>query len=180
MIFALAGRRVDAQDLVTSRFPSSNIPLVRTRIRDVLVAQKAAGLVCAAACGADLLGLEVAEELGIERHIILPFSRERFRSSSVIDRGEEWGPLFDRLVDEAEKKGNVLILSKTGGKEENAYIETNIAIIEHAINLSRQRDVSAGSIIVWDGGSRGVDDITAAFYAASRHHGLRVWQILTL
>jgi hypothetical protein len=63
MIIALAGRRIDPPRADTPRFPLANMPAVRGRIHTLLVEQKAQGLVCSAACGADLLALEMPREI---------------------------------------------------------------------------------------------------------------------
>src|SRR5947209_320182 len=95
MVIALAGRRIDAPNAETPRFPLENREKVGNRIRDFLAEHGATALVCSAACGADLLALEAAEELGLRRRILLPFAPDRFRATSVTDRPGEWGPLFD-------------------------------------------------------------------------------------
>ncbi len=59
-VIALAGRRIDAADAAMPRFPLENIPLVRKRLADLLVQERAVALVCSAACGADLIALEEA------------------------------------------------------------------------------------------------------------------------
>src|SRR4051812_8410719 len=85
-VIALAGRHVDPDGTDAPRFPLENVPIVRSRIVDLLAKEHAVALVCSAACGADLIALEEAEQLGLRRRIVLPFSPERFRSTSVTDR----------------------------------------------------------------------------------------------
>src|SRR6476646_7796432 len=60
---ALAGRRIDAADSEKSRFPLANVSLVRDRLRELFIKRGVDTLVCSAACGADLVALEVAEHL---------------------------------------------------------------------------------------------------------------------
>ena len=59
---------------------------MRRRIRALLNASAATILVSSAACGADLIALSEARELGLGLRIILPFARDKFRISSVADR----------------------------------------------------------------------------------------------
>jgi hypothetical protein len=66
-----AGRRVDAPDAQTARFPPSNVPKVRQRIRELLLREKPAAVVCSAACGTDLLLLEVAGKMHIQQLVLL-------------------------------------------------------------------------------------------------------------
>src|SRR5947209_4010396 len=121
-IVALAGRRIDAPDAETPRFPLRSVGSVRDRLRQVLKDRVA--LVCSAACGADLLALEQASLLRIRRKVILPFAREDFRNTSVVDRPGDWGPLFDRLLAEVEKVGDLVVLP---GKpdDDQAYANAN-------------------------------------------------------
>ena len=78
MIIALAGRRVDPAESKDSRFPLRNVESVRTRARAVLIEKGATALVSSAACGADLIALSEAGQLGLRRRVILPFERRRF------------------------------------------------------------------------------------------------------
>src|ERR1700681_850264 len=102
-VVVLAGRRIDARSAEDPKFPSERINLVRKEIAGNLLSARAHALVCSAACGADLLALDVAEELNIPTRVVLPFSAERFRETSVIDRPNPdfWGNLFDRVIGKA-------------------------------------------------------------------------------
>jgi hypothetical protein len=51
-------------------------------------------VVASAACGSDLIALDVAGELGLERRVILPFEPNRFAETSVEDRPGEWRTLY--------------------------------------------------------------------------------------
>src|SRR5215475_9263435 len=86
MIVALAGRRIDAEGSESIRFPMKNVELVKERLRTLFISLKPQVLVCSAACGADLVALQVAGELKIRRSIVLPFAQAAFKSSSVVDR----------------------------------------------------------------------------------------------
>jgi hypothetical protein len=109
MVIALAGRRVDASDATQKRFPAENASAVKRQIRDFLQSNDASALVCAAACGADILALEAAGELGLRRRIVLPFDKATFRASSVVDRGGDWGERYDRVVSEVEGQGDLFV-----------------------------------------------------------------------
>jgi hypothetical protein len=156
MIVALAGRRVDAPGAEQRRFAPENVVVVRRRIAEVLRANSATTVVCSAACGADLLALDAARELGIPCHVVLPFARERFRESSVVDRPGPWGELFDRLVLAPEILG-------LDGPEDAAYLATNDAILNHASALARSTGDRILAVTVWDGVARPGQDVTLAF-----------------
>jgi hypothetical protein len=179
MVITLAGRRVDAPGADTPRFPATNVAAVRDRIRVLLTEREAQAIVCAAACGVDLLALEAAEDLGIRRRIVLPYTPARFRETSVVDRPGDWGEPFDAMIDAADASGDLIVLGYVEG-DEAAYLATNIALFEQATLLAEQLHDTVGAAVVWDGATRGEDDVTAAFLREAQHRGFPVWQISTL
>ena len=125
-------------------------------------------MVSSAACGADLLAQKAARELGIERHIILPFGREKFRETSVTDRPGEWGELFDEICDEAERDGNLIILEGFENAEEKAYSAVTTEILEYAGNL-QSNDEKILAVAVWEGKAKDEKDETAFVYRAGEN-----------
>ena len=187
MIIALAGRRIDAHDATTPRFPLENVGAVRERLHAFFIDHKVTTLVCSAACGADLLALDVAGELAICRRIILPFEQNQFCAISVADRPGEWDTLFNRVIREVQAKGNLVILRKDG--EDNAvFANANTVILDEALVLARQaphgkEEQSVNSVqvvLVWDGQSRGERDLTAHFANEARARGLPISEIATM
>jgi hypothetical protein len=185
MIVALAGRRVDAPEAPEPRFPVEQIDAVRERIRAALNQQHADTLVASAACGADLLALDVAGELGIRRRVILPFPRDEFRASSVTDRPGDWGAMFDRVCDDVEAHGDLVILGATGDPDA-AYAEASHRILDEALQLANdgagRSRIGGGvvAIVVWDQVSRGPDDLTVTFANQAVEHKVPVVSIPTL
>ena len=179
MIIALAGRRVDAPDAKEHRFPNSreNVDAVRTRIRNLLRTEGATVLVSSAACGADLLALSEAGSLGLRRRVVLPFDRERFRKTSVTDRPGDWGPMYDTVIEQAEKNGELLVIQTTS--DDKAYVETNHAIIQEALSFGQQLQRPVAAVLVWDGKSRGKGDLTEEFGTYARDRGIRVVDVKT-
>src|SRR5690349_3650476 len=98
VVIALAGRRVDPPGADPRRFPLENVETVSKRIGQLFAERNAAALVSAAACGADLLALEVAKSRHMRRRVVLPFSRDVFRRTSVVDRPGDWGDRYDRAL----------------------------------------------------------------------------------
>jgi hypothetical protein len=181
MIVALAGRRIDTPNAPVLRFPLENIERVRRRLHQLFLAQSASVLVCSAACGADLLGLEVAGSLGIRRRIVLPFTVTEFRKTSVVDRPGPWGPIYDSICAEVNEKGDLVLLG-CSTHDPDAYAAASRAILDEAERLlARSADGSSIlPVIVWDGNSRGDDDETAAFGRAAEARGFRpVEKVLT-
>jgi hypothetical protein len=125
------------------------------------------------------LALVTAGRFGIRRRIVLPFPREQFRASSVVDRGAEWGGCFDAVLDEIEAQGKVITLGYAP-ENEVAYLETNHVILELATAAGADLNQPVRALVVWDGVSRGDDDVTQAFQVESRNRGLTVEEISTL
>ena len=87
---ALAGRRIDGADADSVHFPLVNVEFVRGEIAELFAEQHVSALFCSASCGTDLVALEVAKTLGIRRLVVLPYARDLFRETSVVDRPGEW------------------------------------------------------------------------------------------
>lgn len=186
MIIALSGRRIDELGAKTPRFPLQNVPLVKKRLKALFVKRQATEIVCSAACGADLIALEAADELNLKLHIVLPFEPKRFIETSVKDRPGNWEDIFKKIYSKTEQAGNVIILESNNDDE--AYLEANKRILEEAGKLCNQQiseavqqssecDVTA--VIVREGKSRGKDDLTEKFALAAKAHKYKVAQILT-
>jgi hypothetical protein len=178
MIIALAGRRVDAEDAKQDRFPAKNVDVVRQRIRTILRTYRASVVVSSAACGVDLLALSEAGRLGLRRRVVLPFTRERFRSTSVTDRPGEWGLLYDDVLNEVEKSGDLVVMQLSSGNE--PYAEANHLILDQALLLGQQLQHPVTAVLVWDGKSRGEGDLTEEFGAYARKKGFPVVEVMTL
>jgi hypothetical protein len=172
---------VDAPNALPVRFPAANLATVRERIRAVLTEVIATVVVASAACGADLLALDVARELGIRCAIVLPWDRADFREISVVDRGGEWGGMFDRVVNVAGDAGDLYTLGR-GVHDARAFIATNDTILDMAQTIAGAVHPTdeVVAMVAWDGGSRGADDVTAQFITSARGRGLRVVEILTV
>ena len=183
MIVALAGRRIDAENADSPRFPLSKVEPVRGHLHKLFFEKEATTLVCSASCGADLLALAVAGELGLRRRIVLPFAPAHFRETSVIDRPGEWGLMFDAICKAVADRGDLLILGCSEDDDEGAFSAASIAILDEAVRLQRlQKDKGDNSIltvIVWEGAPRGDDDETAAFAKEAEARGFAVEEVLT-
>jgi hypothetical protein len=176
-IAALAGRRIDAGDAPQPRFPLANVGLVRERLTALLRAERIEGLVCSAACGADLIALDLAGTLRLRRRVVLPFAADRFRASSVTDRPGDWGPLFDRVIGALAATGDVVTLGLDPG--DDAYAAANDALLDEAERLAGDDPQAVVAAIVWEGRSRGEGDLTEAFATDARARNHPVREVLT-
>jgi hypothetical protein len=178
-IVAVAGRRIDAAGSTPERFPLRNLDRVRNAISAALAELPAPAAVTSAACGTDLLALEVAGALGIHCRVILPFPPDRFRSSSVTDRPGDWGPLFDRLIEAAAARGDLVVLDSEHDSDADAYARTNAAILDEGDALAALSRALRIAIIAWDGESRGADDLTEQFRSSAASRGWTIREIET-
>jgi hypothetical protein len=153
VIAALAGRRDIA-----------NIDSVQSRIRARLEADGVRALVCAAACGADLLALSAASDLGLRRRLVLPFAVELFRTRSVVDRAGPypWGQLYDRFVREARAADDLIVLD-LDADDPKVFETANEAILDAALALAAQDEDESEALVVWDGAQKTGTDYTAHF-----------------
>lgn len=173
-IIVEAGRRVDAPEATAARFPARNVAEVRDKIRLLLKDQKPGATVSSAACGADLLLLEVAAEMRVPRYILLPTAPEEFRVSSVTDRPGDWGDLYT----EALRTSKIEVLTLPEGQE--GYLETNLKLLDRAQAIANQQRTHVKALVVWNKESRGSDDVTAHFLKHARLRGFPVIEISTL
>jgi hypothetical protein len=84
--------------------------------------------------------------------------------------------MFDTAYKELLPLGRVLELHLDNDDPE-AYHLANESIVDLAL---RKSDGRASAAIVWDGISRGTDDITAAFERSAKNRGMDVFEISTL
>jgi class 3 adenylate cyclase len=102
-IIAFAGHMIDAPDRALPRFPAALVPAVRAEMRDHVARLNTPIIYTSAACGADLIFIEVALEAGAEVNVVLPFDREDFVRTSVAVGGDDWVERFDAALSRATR-----------------------------------------------------------------------------
>ena len=177
-VVAVAGRRIDAPDAAVERFPLHNRDHVRQAILSRLACDPVSAVVSSAACGADLLALDAARELGIRRRIILPFDVGTFRQESVVDRPGDWGPLYDAIVSDVMAVGDLLILDARP-KQDLVYEQLNREILSEASKLVEAKATRRLALVVWEGTARASDDHTQHFLTMAAADGWTVDEIFT-
>lgn len=155
-VAVLAGRRADAPDGSERRLPPESEGPVRAAIAELLGGWEVDLLIASAACGADILGLLAAEDLGVRTQIVLPFDVARFRAESVADRGSHWGEIYDRLVDAAAARGDLIVRPHLDAPD--PFAANNAEVIDLAFETGATRRLA---ILVWDGRPSGEADATA-------------------
>lgn len=159
-VAVLAGRRIDAVGETKPCFPLNNVAAVRADVAKLLAKEQIQILICSAACGADLIALQVARRQRVSCRVILPFNRMAFRQSSVVDRPGDWGHLYDSIISKVDRHGGLVELDGVPGNHE-AYASANQKIVRTGLDLCRPEEAVA--VIVWDGLKRSDRDLTDEF-----------------
>lgn len=97
------GHMVDPPRSSVSRFPSGMQGKIKEALRDRIQKLNIGFGYSSAACGADILFLEALLESRKEAFIVLPYSVEEFKRSSVTFAGGDWGARFDRVLKDAAR-----------------------------------------------------------------------------
>ena len=150
---------------------------MRARIGEALQRLRVGRLICSAACGADQAALEAAGELGIARRVILPFAESHFRETSVVDRGAELGPPFDRVMSELRAQNAVLTLDYAGD-ELAAYTAANEMILDEAQAFGRAAEAAVVAVLVAEA-EAAYEGMNDSFAADAKLRGLPIVWIST-
>jgi cytosine/adenosine deaminase-related metal-dependent hydrolase len=151
---------------------------VKLAVKTFLDDHGGVAVVASAACGADILALEAASELGIRTRIILPFVRDRFRDTSVEGGGEGWGDRFAKLMDGAEVREDVVVLPHAEGSDD-AYASATERIVAEAAELARGLRVEVIALVIWDERPRPSADATKDFVDTAKRCGIKTFSIPT-
>ncbi|MGY2067017.1 tetratricopeptide repeat-containing protein [Blastococcus sp. SYSU DS0619] len=158
MIIVFGGVQVD-RDAEQNRFPASAVDEVAERLRTLLAHLKPRIAVGAAANGTDLLVIEGALAESVEVHVVLPFAKNVFRSTSVEDRGPEWVARYDRLMDQCR---NDVVEGYEDPEDGDVYLQHNGELLDHAQSVA-QEDERIWTVVVRPSGSSGTvtDDLAS-------------------
>lgn len=181
-VAAVAGRRIDAPNTSVSSFAPGAVGRVAAEVKRLFARHNVEVVVASAACGADIVALEVARACGIRTRIVLPFPSARFRQTSVIDRGEEWGARYDVLTDDAKRHGDLVVLEPGSHDDDNAaYGAATTRIIQEALTLALSQATSAKplAIAIWDERPRETNDATKDFLDRASRAGFECQSVST-
>ena len=184
MIVVVAGRRIDSPTAAVSRFSLKSRRVVARRIQTALRKLDATTLVSSAACGSDLLAIHAACALGVRRRIVLPYQEDWFLEDSVTDRPGRWKRLYQQAISEARAAGDLIILHERRGSDD-AYRAANDAILAEAQRLARAENPddpasALAGLIIWEGASRGPDDVTDHMRQRLAAAGAKIVTALTI
>ena len=172
-VLSFAGRRIDPLGSERQAFPLEAVSLTSAKIETYLRQTAPAAIFGAAACGADILVLRAAGDLGIPRTVLLPFDRDLFRTTSVLDRPGCWED-YDQILDHTGTEGGLEVL-QFQKPSPTAYRAVNTAILNHA----QASGYPVRACIVWEGADQGQGDYTAEFRNSAKRRGIPVDEIHT-
>jgi len=102
-VIAFAGHMIDAPGRSTPRFPAALAPVVEAALRERCARFRQPIVYTSAACGADLIFIEAALDVGAEVNIVLPFERADFARTSVAVGGSAWIERFNAALERAAR-----------------------------------------------------------------------------
>ena len=174
-VIAYSGHMIDRPDRGAARFPPEREAHVRRAIGDRIAAMRPAAFYGSAACGADLLFLEAAREVGAETHVVLPFPADAFRAESVDYAGKAWSERFDQALALAD---SVTIASDHRAHGSNAPFEyANLLLTGMARLRAQVLDTDVLAIAVRQPRAAVVPGGTVSLVALWERAGMRVESI---
>jgi class 3 adenylate cyclase len=126
-VVAFAGHMIDAPGRPTPRFPPALAPAVGAAIRARLAELHDPVIYTSAACGADILLIEAAHEIGTEVNVVLPCDREDFVRTSVAFGGADWAGRFDAAL---AKAARVILATEEGYLGDDVLFEYAALLLE--------------------------------------------------
>lgn len=184
-VAALAGRRPDEEGASPPRFPLRAATSVQEALHDLFGRENVQVLVCSAACGADIIALTAARDLGLRRRVVLPFAPDAFVRTSVVDRPGDWEQRYWDVIEEVRAAGDLVVLDGDPEVDES-YAAASAAILREAIAIAGSDDGGTGAarlmaIAVWEGAKRqdGKDE-TASLLNRARKAGAAIREVSTL
>jgi class 3 adenylate cyclase/tetratricopeptide (TPR) repeat protein len=126
-VMAFVGHMIDAPGRTEPRFPAELASAVRAALRERLARLHQPIVYTSAACGADLIFIEAAQEIGAEVNVVLPFEREDFVRTSVIVGGDEWLGRFDAALARASR---VIMATEENHLDDDVLFEHAALLLE--------------------------------------------------
>jgi len=168
-LIVFSGHMPDMPGASRPRFPPSAEETVRQRIRATLEELKASVGFASAAAGGDLLFLEEMRRRDAQVHVVLPWAREAFVTTSVARAGRHWVERFDRALAEA---ASVRMLGELNQPTDRVgYQYANAVMMGLARLTARALGLDLVPLALWDE-RPGDPGGTADFVASWQSQGL--------
>ncbi|NOQ36754.1 MAG: hypothetical protein GQ569_12815 [Methylococcaceae bacterium] len=175
-IIVFTGHMMDTAEREVPRFPQENEEAVKATLKDFVLKSKAMWGYGSAACGADILFLEVLQQLSFETNIILPYEQQAFIKNSVVRDNAvadkpSWEQRFHNLMDYTQAQiGGHLWNSSIQFLQGSTLYYRYANLVIHGLALIRAKQLGSKllHLAVWNGEK--VKDIGGTFDA------IRWWQ----
>ncbi len=149
-IVACSGHLIDSPGK-NRRFPQEAEEIVRSKIEKKLSEIGATCGYSSAACGTDILFLEVMAERGGETHIFLPFRKDEFIQTSVQREGTDWIDRFEKVLDKAT---SVHYVTNEGYYQDDTLFSfCNDVMLGFTAMRGRGLNEDPHLLLFWDGNS---------------------------
>ena len=151
-IVACSGHLIDNPGK-NRRFPQEAESIVRAKIEEKL---NQLGSTCgysSAACGTDIIFLEVMAERGGETHVFLPFAKDKFIQTSVSREGSDWVKRFEKVLDDATSVHYVTNEGYYG--DDSLFSFCNDVMLGFASMRGRGLNEDPNLLLFWDGNPGG-------------------------
>lgn len=96
----------------------------------------------------------------------------------MVDRSNDWGPIYDDVVARVSLTSDLVILPSTELSDEDSYARATEVIIDEAKRAAVPK--LAYAILVWDGQSRGTNDFAEQFFKLAYREEMKLRVVLTL
>ncbi|MGE0356404.1 MAG: tetratricopeptide repeat-containing protein [Burkholderiales bacterium] len=171
-VLAFTGHMIDPPGRDGARFPAGLEPAVREALRARIAAIAPLAAYGSAACGADILCLELAREVGAETHVVLPFPPAEFRRSSVDFAQGDWAGRFERALAAAD---SVTVASDHRASGSTATFEyANLILTGLATLRGQMLDTPVRAVAAWDRGAPGAAGGAASVVSLWEARGLAI------
>jgi hypothetical protein len=156
-VLLISGHSIDAPGRATPRFPPSAEATVRDAIRGAIVQALGSTLdgtmaMSAGASGSDLLFLEICEELGIPRQLLLIMPRDEYVRTSVAPAGVAWvrrfNHQFESVAVRTYQQGVTLPVWLQDKPNYSVWERSNAWVLHNAL---WRGGVNTTLIALWDG-----------------------------
>ena len=174
-VLVFTGNMIDAPGRPAPRFPAALEPAVREALRARIARIRPVAAYGSAACGADLLCLELVREMGGETHVVLPFPVPEFRRESVDFATGDWGARFDRALAAAD---SVTVTSDHRASGSSATFEySNLVVTGLGLLRARLLDGDLRALAAWDPGAAGAAGGAASLVPLWEARGIAIERV---
>lgn len=156
-VVVFAGHMIDKEGRKPKRFPPEIEKQVKQKIREIIEEWRYVEGFASAACGSDILFLEVLREMGKDINVVLPYNKDVFCNDSVAVADEKWEVRYYKIINDLIKKekpgkpGKLYIASNKKDDGSVSYENANMLLLGFATLRAREIGAEIKTLAVWDG-----------------------------